>query len=65
MIPGPRLKEALTRLNNDPEFGLLKEFLTETRKTRQAELEDATNPVAVHQLQGYCQALRELIKLCS
>lgn len=65
MIPSQRLKEALVRLKNNPEFGLLTEFLTETQKTRQQELEDATTTVGTHKLQGYCQALRELIKICS
>jgi hypothetical protein len=53
------------RLHADEDFKELLKHLTESRNTKLMTLEDATSEVQTHKLQGYCQALRDLIELCS
>lgn len=65
MTPGPKVKEAAGRLKNDPDFRTIVNYLVESRNVKVMEMEDAGNAIRVHQLQGTCQTLRELINLCS
>ena len=60
-----RLRDAIRRLHADEDFKDLLKHLTESRNTKLMTLEDATSEVQTHKLQGYCQALRDLIELCS
>lgn len=60
-----RLRDAIRRLHADGDFEELLKHLIESRNTKLMMLEDATSEVQTHKLQGYCQALRDLIELCS
>lgn len=59
-----RLKDAVQRLGMDADFQHLLTHLVESRSEKLKELEDANVALQSHKLQGYCQALRDLIELC-
>lgn len=65
MTPNQKVKDAVGRLKNDSDFRTFVAFLVESRNVKVEEMEDAGNAIRVHQLQGYCQALRDLIRLGS
>tara|TARA_R100001079_G_C4433286_1_gene145172 strand:- start:1076 stop:1276 length:201 start_codon:yes stop_codon:yes gene_type:complete len=65
MIPSERLKKGIKKLNLDEDFKSLIEYLIKHRLDILEELEDANNEIHVHKLQGYSQALRDLIRMCS
>lgn len=58
-------REFVERLRRDSDVQKLVELLTKYRDDKRVELEDATASVQVHKLQGYNQALSDLIKLLS
>lgn len=58
-------RDLVERLRRDSDVQRLAEQLSKTRENKHVELEDATASVQVHKLQGYCQALSDLIKLLS
>jgi len=58
-------RELVERLRRDSDTQRFVEQLTKYREEKRLELEDATASVQVHKLQGYCQALSDLIKLLS
>lgn len=60
-----RVRDGINRLGADSDFQALQQYLVELRSARLVELEDATVALQAHKLQGYCQALRDLIELCS
>lgn len=60
-----RLRDAVRRLQMDEDFKELQKHLVESREKKLMMLEDATSELQTHKLQGYCQALRDLIELCS
>lgn len=63
-IPNQRVKDAVRRLGNDSDFTILTEYLMEVREDKRLELEDCNQAVQSHKLQGYCQALTDLLKTC-
>lgn len=58
-------RELVERLRRDSDAQQLAAQLTQFREEKRVDLEDATASVQVHKLQGYCQALTDLIKLLS
>jgi hypothetical protein len=58
-------RDLAERLRRDSDVQRLAELLTKYREEKRVELEDATASLQVHKLQGYCQALSDLIKLLS
>ena len=58
-------RELVERLRRDSDTQRFVEQLTKYREEKRLELEDATASVQVHKLQGYSQALSDLIKLLS
>jgi hypothetical protein len=58
-------REFVERLRRDSDVQKLVELLTKYREDRRGELEDCTAEIQTHKLQGYCQALSDLIKLLS
>lgn len=58
-----KVKDAVRRLGNDSDYTTLLTYLKELREERLSELEDCNADLQSHKLQGYCQALRDLIKL--
>jgi len=65
MIPSEKLKKSLLVLKTNDDFKLLIEFLIKCRKEKLEELEDANQALQIHKLQGYSQALRDLISISS
>tara|TARA_X000001382_G_scaffold84379_2_gene59727 strand:+ start:886 stop:1086 length:201 start_codon:yes stop_codon:yes gene_type:complete len=65
MIPSEKLKKSLLVLKTNDDFKLLIEFLIKCRKEKLEELEDANKALQIHKLQGYSQALRDLISISS
>ena len=63
-LPNQRVKEAIRRLGNDSDFTTLIEYLKEVREEKRLELEDCNQTVQSHKLQGYSQALTDLLKSC-
>ena len=64
MIPSAKVKDAVRRLGNDSDFTTLLTYLKDVREEKRLELEDANVALQAHKLQGYCQALSDLIKSC-
>lgn len=58
-----RLQEAIRRLHNDEDFKQLKKNLEDTHSKRLEDLENANDALQAHKLQGYCQALRDVLRL--
>ncbi len=58
-------RELVERLRRDSDAQQLAAQLTQFREEKRVDLEDATASVQIHKLQGYCQALTDLIKLLS
>lgn len=58
-------RELVERLRRDSDAQKLLEELLKLRETRREELEDCTAELQSRKLQGYCQALTDLIKLLS
>ena len=56
MIIPVKVKEAIRRLGNDSDFTTLITHLNSVR--------DANVALQAHKLQGYCQALRDIVKSC-
>lgn len=64
MIIPVKVKEAIRRLGNDSDFTTLITHLNSVREEKLMELEDANVALQTHKLQGYCQALRDIVKSC-
>ena len=60
-----KTREVIERLRRDSDFQYFVEYLIKEREARRDDLESATATVQSHKLQGYCQAMSDLIKLCS
>jgi len=60
-----RTREALNRLAAEPDFQIFVSYLSALRDARLVELEDATVALQVNKLQGYCQALRDVVQMCA
>lgn len=58
-------RELVERLRRDSDVQKLLEELLKIRETKRGELEDCTAELQSRKLQGYCQALTDLIKLLS
>ena len=58
-------RDLIERLRRDSDAQQFVAQLNRVREEKRLELEDATASVQVHKLQGYCQALSDLIKLLS
>ena len=65
MNPDQRVREAIRRLGTDADFQALLQYLATSRNERLVELEDATVALQSHKLQGYCQALRDVVEMCA
>ena len=63
MIPSKELTKALESLKHDDGFNTFKEYLVAEREKKLCELEDTNDVLQTHKLQGYCQAIRDVIKL--
>jgi hypothetical protein len=60
-----KVREALNRLSADSDFQMFVSHLTSLRDARLVELEDATVALQVNKLQGYCQAIRDVVQMCA
>ena len=59
-----KTRDAVNRLGNDDDFQVFLQYLAKLRDERLVELEDATVALQVNKLQGYCQSLRDIARLC-
>lgn len=58
-------RELVERLRRDPDAQALLAELLKLREARRQELEDCNAELPSRKLQGYCQALTDMIKLLS
>lgn len=58
-------RDLVERLRRDSDAQRLRDELLKLRETRRQELEDCTAELQSRKLQGYCQALTDLINLLS
>lgn len=63
MTPSKELLKAVESLKLNSDFTVFKEYLIKEREKKLEDLEDVNDSLQVHKLQGYCQALRDVIKL--